>query len=105
LVGATADDPKPVPDPIFANPNEAYRAEVTRALMDALLDHSGSLGVEPAEWLTIAARRNDERPRLAPADTEAQTFIIRLRGADLGAFLARQIAREEALKRIEVRVF
>ena len=96
---------KPPADPIFANPSEIYRAEVTRALMDALLDHSGSLNVDPAEWLTIAARRNDERPRLAPADTDAQTFILRLRGSDLAAFLARQIPREEALKRIEVRVF
>ena len=95
---------KPV-DPIFSNPNEAYRTEVTRALMDALLDHSGSLGVEAGDWLTIAARRNEERPRLAPADTDAQSVILRLRGSDLAAFLARQISREEALKRVEVRVF
>ena len=73
--------------------------------MDALLDHSSSLGLGPAEWLTIAVRRNDERPQLAPADSDAKTFIIRLKGADLAAFLARQITREEALKRIEVRVF
>ena len=105
---ATVDDPVPQPqtaDPIFSNPDEAYRAEVTRALMEALLDHSSSLGIQPTEWLTIAARRNDERPRLAPADTDARTFFIRLRGSDLAAFLARQISREEALKRIEVRVF
>jgi len=104
---ATVDDApqKPAPDPIFAKPNETYRAEVTKSLMDALLDHSGSLGIDPKEWLTIAARRNDERPRLAPADSDAQTFILRLQGADLTAFLARQITREEALKRIEVRVF
>ena len=104
-VAATADVPQQGADPIFANPNEVYRAEVTQALMEALLDHSNSLGIEPAEWLTIAARRNDERPRLAPADTDARTFFIRLRGSDLAAFLARQISREEALKRIEVRVF
>ncbi len=102
---ATVDVPQQAADPIFANPNEAYRAEVTRALMEALLDHSSSLGIEPTDWLTIAARRNDERPRLAPADTDALTFFIRLRGSDLAAFLARQISREEALKRIEVRVF
>jgi hypothetical protein len=106
---ATVDDTPqrsaPAPDPIFANPNEVYRAEVTKSLMDALLDHSGSLGIEPSEWLTVAARRNDERPRLAPADSDAQTIQIRLRGADLSAFLARQISRDEALKRIEVRVF
>ena len=65
----------------------------TRALMDALLDHSSSLAIDPTEWLTIAARRNDERPRLAPADSDAQTFFIRLRGSDLAAFLARQISK------------
>ena len=104
---ATVDDTpqRPSPDPIFANPSEVYRAEVTKSLMDALLDHSGSLGIEPSEWLTIAARRNDERPRLAPADSDAQTIQLRLRGTDLAAFLARQISRDEALKRIEVRVF
>ena len=103
---ASVDAPaqKPV-DPIFANPDEVYRTEVTRALMDALLDHSGSLGVGAGEWLTIAARRNDERPRLAPADTDARSVIIRLQGSDLASFLARQISREEALKRVEVRVF
>ena len=105
VAAAAADVPQQAVDPIFANPDEAYRAEVTRALMEALLDHSSSLGIAPAEWLTIAARRNDERPRLAPADTDARTFFIRLRGSDLAAFLARQISREEALKRIEVRVF
>jgi len=105
VVAATADVPQQAADPILANPNEVYRAEVTKALMEALLDHSSSLAIEPAEWLTIAARRNDERPRLAPADTDARTFLIRLRGSDLAAFLARQIPREEALKRIEVRVF
>ena len=106
VAAAGIDQPaqKPV-DPIFSNPDEAYRTEVNRALMDALLDHSGSLGVEAGEWLTIAARRNDERPRLAPADTDARSVIIQLRGSDLAAFLARQISREEALKRIEVRVF
>jgi hypothetical protein len=105
VAATTVDAAKPTPDPILANPDQAYRTEVTQALMDALLDHSASLGVDPAEWLTIAARRNDERPRLAPADSDAQTFIIRLRGSDLAAFLARQISREEAFKRIEVRVF
>jgi len=100
-----ADGQQAAVDAILANPDEVYRTEVTRALMDALLDHSGSLGIEPSEWLMIAARRNDERPRLAPADSDARTAFLRLRGSDLAAFLARQISREEALKRIEVRVF
>jgi hypothetical protein len=93
------------PDPILTDPNEVYRVEVTQALMDAMLDHSGSLAIAPTEWLTIAAKGNDDRPRLAPADSDSRTRIIRLRGSDLAAYLARQISREEALQRIEVRVF
>jgi hypothetical protein len=92
-------------DPILKDPQEAYRGEVKRALMDAMLDHSSSLGLVDGEWLTVAARRNDDRPRLAPADSDAGTMVIRVRGADLSAFLARRISRLEALQRIEVRVF
>ena len=101
----TSGQGQPPADPIFSDPNAAYRAEVTRALMDALLDYSSSLEIAPTESLTIAVKRNDERPRLAPADSDAQTVMIRLRGSDRAAFLARQITREDALKRIEVRVF
>jgi hypothetical protein len=97
-------DPPPT-DPILVDPNEAYRTEVLQALKDAMLDHSSSLEIGPTEWLTIAAKGNDDRPRLAPADTDSRTRIIRLRGSDLAAYLARQITREEALQRIEVRVF
>jgi hypothetical protein len=98
-------NPSPT-DPVLADPNEAYRTEVLQALKDAMLDHSSSLGIGPTEWLTIAAKGNsDDRPRLAPADTDSRTRIIRLRGSDLAAYLARQITREEALQRIEVRVF
>jgi hypothetical protein len=92
-------------DPLLADPNEAYRAEVIQALKDVMLDHSSSLAIGPTEWLTIAAKGNDDRPRLAPADSDARTRIIRLRGSDLAAYLARQITKDEALQRIEVRVF
>jgi hypothetical protein len=95
----------PPADPVLADPDEAYRTEVLQALKDAMLDHSSSLGIGPTEWLTIAAKGNYDRPRLAPADTDSRTRIVRLRGSDLAAFLARQITREEALQRIEVRVF
>jgi hypothetical protein len=86
-VGSTASlsDPPPqtAADPILKDPNEAYRGEVIDALKDAMLEHSSSLGIGPDEWLTIAARGNDDRPRLAPADSESRTRIIRLRGSDL----------------------
>jgi hypothetical protein len=107
--GPAVSDPPAPPvapvDPILQDPQEAYRTEVTHAVMDAMLDHSSSLGIVDSEWLTVAERRNDDRPRLAPADSDAGTVVIRVKGEDLSAFLARQISREEALKRIEVRVF
>ena len=104
---SATDDGKPpaAADPILTNPSEAYRTEVLQALKDAMLAHSSSLGIAPNEWLTIAAKGNDDRPRLAPADSGSTTRLIRLRGSDLGEFLAGRITREEALKRIETMVF
>ena len=103
---SVADGRPPAPaDPILSDPNEAYRTEVLQALKDAMLAHSSSLGIGPNEWLTIAAKGNDDRPRLAPADTGSSTRMIRLRGSDLAEFLAGRITREEALKRIEGWVF
>lgn len=102
---ATRDPQSPAADPILTDPNEAYRTEVLQALKDAMLAHSSSLGIAPDEWLTIAAKGNDDRPRLAPADSGSTTRIIRLRGLDLAEFLAGRITREEALQRIQVRVF
>jgi hypothetical protein len=100
-----ADSPAQPIDPILDNPNAAYRIEVVQALVDAMLDYSGPLGVGPDEWLTIAARGIEERPRLAPADADSQTVIIRIRGNNLTAFRAGQISREEVVTRIERRVF
>jgi hypothetical protein len=100
------DTPQDAIDPILSDPNEAYRTEVLQALKDAMLSHSSSLGIGPNEWLTIAAKGNDDRPRLAPADTGSGTRMIRLRGSDLIEFLAGRITRDEALKRIiEVKTF
>ncbi len=95
----------PQADPIMENPQEAYRAEVRAALMDVMLDHSRSLNLGADEWLTIAARSNDQRPRLATMDADSPTVVIKVRGADLNAYMAGQISREEALKRMDVRVF
>jgi hypothetical protein len=102
---STAADAQAPDDPILNDPNEAYRTEVIQALKDAMLEYSSSLALRPNEWLTIAAKGNDDRPRLAPADSDARTRIIRLRGSDLSQYLTRQITKEEALKRIEVQVF
>src|SRR4051812_37244231 len=54
----------PADDHILENPNEEYRGEVVQALADAMIDYSGPLGVGDDEWLTIAARGIQDRPRL-----------------------------------------
>jgi hypothetical protein len=108
-VGATAITPAPTAaqqdDRILENPNEAYREEVVQALIDAMLDHSGALGIRDDEWLTIAARGIQDQPRLGPPDNDAQTVMMRLRGVDLAAFRANQISRDEVIKRMDRRVF
>ncbi len=99
---ATAPEPE---DKILENPNEAYREEVVQALADAMLDHSASLGIGPEEWVTIAARGIQDQPRIGPPDNDAQTVMIKLRGADLAAFRSNQISRDEVIKRMDRRVF
>jgi hypothetical protein len=93
------------PDPVLADPQEAYHKEVNDAVIDAMLEHSGALAIGPDEWLTIAERGIQEAPRLAAADRDSHTILIRVNGATLKAFRTGQITKEEALKRIEVRVF
>ena len=92
-------------DPILSNPEDVFRAEVVQSLIDSMLDHSSALGLGADEWLTVGARRNEARPRIGPLDNKAQTFIIRVRGRDLTAFRSGQLSREDANKRVEVRVF
>jgi sarcosine oxidase gamma subunit len=70
-----------------------------------MLAHSSALNIGPGEWLTIAAKGNDDRPRVAPADTVSSTRVIRLKGSDLADFLAGKITRDEALNRIEIKVY
>jgi hypothetical protein len=101
----TPTDTPPAADPVLADPEEAYRSEVKNQIMDAMLDYSGPLSIGANEWLTIAARRRDERPLLAPADTDARTVIFRINGTDLAQFRGGQLPKADALKRIEVRVF
>ncbi len=104
---ATGARPAEVP-PVYTSLDdirEAYRTEIRNALIDAMLEHSRGLGLSSSEFLTVAARGSDDRPRLAPADADSRTVVISVRGADLAAFLGGQITREEARARVEIRVF
>lgn len=96
--------PRAAADPVLSHPDEAYRTEIKDALIDAMLEHSRSLAIAPNEFLTVAARRTDARPRLT-IDTDARTVVLTVRGSDLAAFLGGQITPQDARNRIEVRVF
>jgi hypothetical protein len=95
----------PAVDPPVTNPQEAFRSEVKKALKDAMLEHSAALSLGDGEWLTVAARGNEDRPRLAPGDYESPIVHLSVKGSDLTAFQAKQITREEALGRIIEKVF
>jgi hypothetical protein len=103
---STANDRTPAGavDPILSDPQGVYRTEVAEAVIEAILDHSSGLRLEPTDWFTVAARGKEGASRLSPADTESPTIQISVRGEDLIALLARQISREEARKRVQIKV-
>lgn len=89
---------------IVDDPNEMYTNQVKQALIDAMLDHSGPIEIGANEWLTVAAR--DSEDRISPSDVyDVVTITLRISGADLTAFRADRLTREEARNRVEVRQF
>jgi hypothetical protein len=110
LTGSAAStNPRTAPvspvDPILNDPQGVYRAEVGEALIDAILDHSSGLRLELTDLFTVAIRGKEGAVRVSAADTESPTIQISVRGEDLRALLARQITREEARKRVTIKVF
>lgn len=93
----------PAPPLLLEDPAQAYTNEVKEALIDAMLDYSISLGLGPDEYLTIAARDNEEIPLAANDLSEAMTITLRIKGSDLAAYHSRRITKEDAKQRVEVR--
>jgi hypothetical protein len=108
---ATTEQAVPKPLPIdklwMKDPNRAYTEAVQRALVDAMIDYSAPVAIGAEEWLTVAARDNYQRDSLAPPDPleEVETVLLRISGADLMAYRAGQIDREEARKRVVISAF
>jgi hypothetical protein len=88
------------------DPDQAYTAAVTTAIVDSMLDHSGPLAIGSDEWLTVAARDYEGQRGVAPdAPYELVTVVMRIKGSDLQAFRAGRLSRDEARKRVELREF
>ncbi|HXH23728.1 MAG TPA: hypothetical protein VNI78_00680 [Vicinamibacterales bacterium] len=91
---------------LLDDPDVAYTREVKAALVDAMLENSGPLGLGDDERLTVAARDNMPRDPLVPADSmDLRTVIFTVKGSDLAAFHARRLTLEEVRKRVEVREY
>jgi hypothetical protein len=102
----TAPKTSPTDRSWLDDPNEAYTNEVKTALIDAMLDHSGPIGVGTDEWLTVAARDNEHHDRLVQSDLyDTSTIVLRVKGSDLAAYRAERITKDEARKRVEIREF
>jgi hypothetical protein len=93
--------------PWLMDTNRVYTEAVQRALIDAMIDFSAPMTIGNDEWLTVAARDNEQRDTLAPQDPyeEVVTVLLRIRGADLKEYRAGRIDKEEARKRVRVGEF
>jgi hypothetical protein len=90
---------------IIDDPGLAYTNEVKAALVDAMLDYGTPIPIGDDQWLTIAAR-DDNDSRLGGGDPyDVSTIVLRIRGADLGAYRAGKLTRDEALGKVEVREY
>jgi hypothetical protein len=86
------------------NPHEAYTESVKSALIDAMLDYSLPIDLQPDEWLSVAARSSGS-PMATDQVYETVTIVLRVKGSDLSAYHADRSKRDEIRKRVEVRVF
>jgi hypothetical protein len=104
---ARAAAPAPAPAPVAAldeDPDVAYTESVKRAIIDAMLDYSHPMDLQPDEWLTVAAR-DSEGPMMPGQVDDAMTILLRVKGSDLAAYVADRSKRDEVRKRVEVHVF
>jgi hypothetical protein len=109
---AAPDDGKPMvmaapadADPmLWRSPDLVYEDHVREALIGAMLDWGALLPLGPDEWLTVAARDNQDvvMPGAAP---DVVTIILRVKGSDLAERLAGRLALEELRRRVDVREF
>jgi hypothetical protein len=88
-----------LPDPRTAD--EMYTDVIKSALIDAILSFGPALRLGDDEWLTVAARA--ATPAVPNQMDDSSSILIRIKGADLTAFLTGKLTREEVLKKIEIK--
>jgi hypothetical protein len=89
---------------ILRDPNATYRDAIKSALIDAMLEHSRGLNIQPDEWLTVAAQRGDSP--LGPTEIFTTPMLeLRIKGSDLALYDADRTRKDEIRKRVEAREF
>ncbi len=103
---ASANAASPAAAPVSIDPGEVFTQSVAAALIDAMLENSGSIIIAPDEWLTVAARDNAQGNRFVASDpSDVMTIVLRVKGSDLADFQARRLTPDDVRKRVEVRAF
>jgi hypothetical protein len=99
-----AGAPSETDELLARSPDLAYEAHVREALIGAMLDWGALLPLGPDEWLTVAARDNQDvvMPGAAP---DVVTIILRVKGSDLADRLAGRLTPDELRRRVDVREF
>jgi len=94
------------PDQLLLNdPSDAYTEEVKAAVIDAMIENSGSLILGENEWLTVAARDNAPTAPFISGDPAVVTLVLRVKGSDLLAFRAGQLTLEQVRARVQIGEF
>ena len=105
VMAAAAPPPSAASSSVVArDPNELYTESVKNALIDAMLKYSAFLKIGDTEWLTVAASDSEGPPVQGQLD-DTSRLVIRVKGADLTAFQAGKLTRDEVLKKVEVREY
>jgi hypothetical protein len=88
---------------VLDDPGLAYTNEVKSALVDAMLDYGTSIPIGDNEWLTIAARDNNDSRIGGDDPYDVTTIVLRVKGSDLTAYKSGRITRDEAVKRVSIK--
>lgn len=87
--------------PDSRDPNEIYTDAIKDKLIDAMLVYGGALRLDDSEWLTVAARATSDA--LPGQLDDSSSIVLRLKGADLNAYIMKKLSRDEVVKKIEVK--
>jgi hypothetical protein len=100
-----ARSPAPAGDApnVLDDPGTAYTTLVKTALVDAMLEYGTSIPISDNEFLTIAARDNQDSRIGGDDPYDVTTIVLRVKGSDLAAYKAGRITRDEAVKRVSIK--